>query len=148
MSASTRRAINVRGTMKPMSERNFNGTFRGLRPFLRTLFGVCLMGVLLAPGIAGAQLTNPVGCDDIGECIGTFIQYALGLAGVLALAGIVYGGFLYLTAAGNQERVESGKNAVTYSIIGLIIIGLAFAIVNFVFQALGGGGAGGGGVVQ
>lgn len=133
--------------MKPMSERNFNGTFRGLRPFLRTLFGACLMGVLLAPGIAGAQLTNPVaaGCNDIGECIEKFIEYALGLAGVLALAGIVYGGFVYITAAGNQERVEAGKNAVTYSIIGLVIIGLAFAIVNFVFQALGGGGGAGSG---
>lgn len=107
---------------------------------------VCAVMVFVAlPISVHAQLENPAtACTDIKQCIEKFIEYALGLAGVLALAGIVYGGFVYITAAGNQERVESGKNAVTYSIIGLVVIGLAFAIVNFVFQALGGGGGAGG----
>lgn len=121
---------------------------------LRTILvtGVVLLALTLlfySPTVraaGGDGIANPLegACADIKGCVENVVRYALGLAGVLALAAIVYGGFLYITAAGNQERIESGKNAVTYSIIGLVIIGFAYAIVNFVFQALGGGGGGGG----
>lgn len=92
-------------------------------------------------GAGGGGISNPLqGCEDIRQCVENVVKYALGLAGVLALAGIVYGGFLYMTAGDNQDRIQGGKSAVTYSIIGLIIIGLAYAIVVFIFNALGGGG--------
>lgn len=98
-----------------------------------------------APLIVAAQIKNPIGCDTIDACILLVVNYVLGLAGVLALASIVYGGFLYITAAGNQDRIEAGKNAVYYSIIGLLVIGLSYAILRFIFSALGGGGGPGGG---
>lgn len=90
---------------------------------------------------AGNPIYNPLegACEEIGQCVQNVIAYVLGIAGIIALAGIVYGGFLYLTAAGNQDRVEAGKNALTYSIVGLIVIGLGYAIVVFVFAALRGG---------
>lgn len=105
-----------------------------------------LLSVPTVRAAGGDGIANPLegACADIKGCLENVVKYVLGLAGVLALAAVVYGGFLYITAAGNQERVESGKNAVTYSIIGLVVIGLAYAIVSFVFQALGGGGGGGG----
>ncbi len=96
----------------------------------------------LAQNSGGAGITNPINCNEIGACLANVIKYVLGIAGILALAGIVWGGFLYITAGGNQDRIESGKNAVFYSVVGLIVIGLAFAIVSFVFQALGGGNGG------
>lgn len=121
---------------------------------LRTILvagGVLLVLALLlaSPTVraaGGDGIVNPLegACADIKSCLENVVRYVLGLAGVLALAAIVYGGFLYISAAGNQERVESGKNAVTYSIIGLVIIGFAYAIVSFVFQVLGGGSGGGG----
>ena len=77
---------------------------RGLRSAAQRII---LTGIMLAvigmPFIAGAQIKNPIGCDDIGACIIRVVNYVLGLAGVLALAAIVYGGFLYITAAGNQD---------------------------------------------
>ncbi|MDP3685909.1 MAG: hypothetical protein Q8R32_03710 [bacterium] len=111
-----------------------------------TAWGFFLAWVL--PFVVFAQgIQNPIGCDDIGACILKVVNYVLGLAGVLALAGIVYGGFMYITAAGNQDRVESGKNAVMYAVIGLIVIGLSFAILRFIFSALGGSGGSSGGTV-
>lgn len=104
-------------------------------------YGWAVLGLILPfvfPLIAFAQIENPIGCDDISACILRVVNYVLGLAGVLALAGIVYGGFLYISASGNQDRVEAGKNAVMYSVIGLVVIGLSFAILRFIFQALGG----------
>lgn len=105
-----------------------------------------LPNVLLAQGTGGGGIANPLkgACDEIGPCVENVVRYALGLAGILALAGIIYGGFLYMTAGDSQDRIQSGKQAVFYSIFGLIVIGLAYAIVNFIFQALGGGGGPGG----
>lgn len=97
--------------------------------------GVFLPLVALAQG---RGLQNPVGCNDLAGCIQRFINYVLILAGVLALGGIVYGGFLYIFSAGEESRIQQGKNAVTYSIIGLVVIGLSYAILKFIFQGLGG----------
>lgn len=118
------------------------GSSRAAR-HLRVCAVACLV-VLIVPLAATAALNDPLQgkCGDIRVCVQNVVQYALGLAGILALAGIVYGGFRYMTAAGSQEGIEAGKNAVTYSVVGLIIIGLAYAIVQAVFEALGGSGGG------
>lgn len=117
---------------------------RRVRTELRSIILTGLvLGIALVPLLVSAQtIQNPIGCDDIGACILNVVDYVLGLAGVLALAGIVYGGFMYITAAGNQDRIESGKNMVTYAVIGLIVIGLSYAILQFIFNALGGGAGG------
>lgn len=99
-----------------------------------------LMGVpLLVRAQAGGGLENPIGCNTLDECILKVINYVLLLAGVLALGGIVYGGFLYIFSGGEESKVQQGKNAITYSIIGLIVIGLSYSILTFVFQGLSGG---------
>ncbi len=92
---------------------------------------------------ASSTITNPIGCNKIDECVLLVVNYVLGLAGVLALAAIVYGGFLYITAAGNQDRIEQGKHAIFYSIVGLVVIALSYAILTFVFRALSGPQSGG-----
>lgn len=101
--------------------------------------GFLLLVLALLPLAADAQITNPIGCDKIDTCILRVVNYVLGLAGVLALAAIVYGGFMYITAAGNQDRIEAGKHAVFYSVVGLVVIALSYAILTFVFTSLGGG---------
>ena len=45
---------------------------------------------------------------------------------------ILIGGFQWMTAAGNEEKVEKAKKIISAAIVGLIIILLAWAIVNFV----------------
>lgn len=99
----------------------------------------------LVPLVVRAQIENPIGCQTIQECLGSVLQWVLGLVGVLALAGIVYGGFLYITSGGNQDRIEQGKHAVYYSVIGLLVVGLAYAVVAFIFGALSGSAPGFGG---
>jgi hypothetical protein len=68
----------------------------------------------------------------------------LGLTAVVAVGFIVYGGFLYITAAGDDAQIKKGKEALIGAIIGIIVIGLAYAIVEFVLSAVGVGGGGGG----
>lgn len=107
-----------------------------------------LVPVVVSAGAGGgaADLTNPLKgtCDELAQCLTKIVQYVLGLAAIVALAFIVYGGFLYITSAGNEDQLKSGKNAVYGAVVGLVVIGLAFAIVEFVASALGAGGGGGG----
>lgn len=110
----------------------------------RLLLALIALVVILAPAVALAQgIQNPIkGCNQLGECLAQLIRGVLALVGVLAVGFIVYGGLLYITAGGNDDQIRQGKNAITGAIVGIILVGLAFAIVEFVYRALGGDGGG------
>ena len=57
-------------------------------------------------------------------------------AGIIAVVVIIASGAYYVTSIGSPERVKVAKNTLTGAIIGLVIIGLAFTITNFVLGAL------------
>ncbi|MFA6550915.1 MAG: hypothetical protein WCV41_00065 [Patescibacteria group bacterium] len=74
---------------------------------------------------------------DINTMVVTVINGILGLLGVIFLVLTLYAGFLWMTAAGSDDKVGKAKNILTTAIIGLIIIFASYAIVNFVLSALG-----------
>jgi|GEM_PF-1577465 len=82
---------------------------------------------------------------DLIGIIFRVIQYILMFVGVVALVIIIYGGFLWMTARGNDEQVNKAKKVLINGLIGLIVILLSYAIVSFVIGPLiGGPGQGGG----
>lgn len=70
------------------------------------------------------------------EIIGNIIQWILGLVGVILLIMFIYGGVLYATSAGNEDKVDTGKKVMLYAIIGVVIIALSFALSRYVIDAL------------
>lgn len=77
------------------------------------------------------------------------VRVALGFLGVVALGIVLYGGFVWMTSAGNEEKIATAKKILTNGIIGLVIILMAFGITQYVITTLigaltGGGGSGGG----
>ena len=68
----------------------------------------------------------------IGDKVTKPINTLLYIVGVLAVVMVVYGGFTYMTSAGDAAKVHKGKMILIYSVVGLIIAILAYAIVNFV----------------
>lgn len=62
-----------------------------------------------------------------------FLNVALGLVGILMLISLIYGGFLWMTALGEQAQIEKAKKIVMYTAIGFIVILSSFAIVNTLF---------------
>jgi amino acid transporter len=72
----------------------------------------------------------------IGEIIATIIQTVLGLLGIIFIAFLVYAGFQWMTANGNEEKVTKAKQTIIRAIIGLIIVIAAYSITYFVFSAL------------
>lgn len=75
------------------------------------------------------------GEDSIIDLVRTILNYFLGFLGVLCVAIVIYGGFMYVTAGVNESGAETGKNILTYAAIGIMIILLSFVLVNFLLSA-------------
>lgn len=73
-----------------------------------------------------------LGGADLKTTVLNIIQLLLGLMTLIAVALIIYAGFVWLTAAGNEENVEKAKRIISAAVVGLIIVLLAWAIVIFV----------------
>src|SRR3990167_3390083 len=56
------------------------------------------------------------------------------IVGIVAVVMIIFGGFKYITSAGNQENIKSARNTIIYALVGLIIVALAQVIVRFVLR--------------
>ena len=67
--------------------------------------------------------------------VSMLINVFASVMGFLAVGMIIYGGFMLLTAQGDPAKIKRGKDVVTYSIIGVILVMLAYAIVNFVMKS-------------
>ncbi|HOZ53202.1 MAG TPA: hypothetical protein PK142_00810 [bacterium] len=73
--------------------------------------------------------------DSLKDGIGQIISIILSLLGVIFLVLLIFGGIQWMTAGGNDQQVEKAKNVIIRSIIGLIIILLAYVISVFVITA-------------
>jgi hypothetical protein len=95
------------------------------------------------------QGTANLGEASIGSVVAGVIRAALGLLGLIFLIIIVFAGYRWMTASGNEEAIKKAQDSIKRGIIGLVIVILAFAITTFVFTQLpfDGLGATGSGVV-
>jgi len=94
--------------------------------------------------IAGA--TNSSG--DFRELALRIVNYFLGFLGFLSVLMVIYGGILYITAAGEEDKAKKGKTIIMYAAIGIIIVLLSFAIINTILGAATSTVSGGGAVTQ
>lgn len=58
------------------------------------------------------------------------------LAGAIAVIMIIVAGIMYVTSSGDSGRVTKAKNMLTYAIVGLIVVIIAFAITYWVIEVL------------
>jgi len=75
--------------------------------------------------------------------IGTVIKAALGLVGVIFLVLMVYAGYIWMIARGDEGKADKAKDTITAAIIGIIIVVGAYALTNFVVTAMTTAGSGG-----
>lgn len=73
---------------------------------------------------------------DLAGLIRRIITTILTLSGVVAVAFIVVGGFLYIASAGNKNMATTGRTILTNAIIGLVIVLLAYTIVQVVVNTV------------
>ena len=64
------------------------------------------------------------------------IIYVLGFVGVFFLIMIVYSGFQWIMAGGNEETITKAQTRLKNSIIGFIVIAVAYSLILFVMNFL------------
>lgn len=85
---------------------------------------------------AEVQTRTGLGNQDPRDIAASIINVILGFLGIVAVVIILLGGFKWMTAGGNEDKVDEAKKLITAGIIGLVIILAAYAIATFVINSL------------
>ena len=131
------------------------GILRGMKKYIFSLLLVPILFITLATSSQAAIIDDTISnlkniggrpdilinvSDDPGAGIagiaGAIIYVVLSVLGIIFLALTVYGGWLWMTAAGNQERVSKAKDLLRDAVIGIAIVFTAFAITRFVIDGI------------
>jgi cytochrome bd-type quinol oxidase subunit 2 len=109
----------------------------GTRTLTQGAFALIASG--LAMPIVYAQGGVPTDIElkqnDFRSAMVNILNYVLTFVGLIAVAMLIYGGFVYLTSSGNEEQTRKAKSIILYAIIGIIVIALSFVIVNTIISA-------------
>lgn len=117
---------------------------------MSTKIKALVLGLITLCGVSSMALTTaqPVYADEItatctqwqidqGLCesglralILKMINWVLLFLGLIATGFLIYGGFLYITSAGNDENINKAKKLIMYAAIGIVIILVASILVN------------------
>ncbi len=120
------------------------------KTFFQTFIGLAMALFVITPALTLLPASEAQAVDvglNYGEQTGlndtdprtiaaNIIKVILGFLGILAVIIILVGGFKWMTAAGNEDKVAEAKKIIVAGIIGLVIILAAWAIANFVLNAL------------
>lgn len=107
--------------------------------------GVVSGALLLAPE-ASAQIEtglNAAGANmdqgaDVDGIVGNVVNVFLYIVGAVAVIMVIFGGFQYMTSAGDPSKASKGRNTVVYAIVGLLLAAFAYAIINYVLDEIAG----------
>ncbi len=120
-----------------MNDKHKLAFFKSSLIFFTVFIGVILFFNAVNLALA-AELSNPLTTGDPRVFIGQLIKGILGLSGSIALLMFVYGGVVYLTAQGENERIQRAKSTLTWATVGLVIIFGSYAFLNYLFAGLKG----------
>ena len=73
---------------------------------------------------------------DLSSSIIGILNGIITILGIVAVVVMIIGGIGYMTSAGDAGKVKKSKDTILYGLIGLIIVVLSFAIVNFVIKTV------------
>ena len=90
------------------------------------------LGINYVSGDNGLGLSNAD--KDPREMAVNIVKYLMTFLGIIAVIIILYGGFMWMTAAGNEDRIAKAKQIIIAGSIGLVVILAAFIIVQFVMK--------------
>lgn len=96
-----------------------------MKKTVSNIMQVATLAVLSYPVSALAQYQQPPGTNlpsnSIFNIIKGIMNWLLALVGIFGVIGFAIAGILYLTAAGDEDRINTAKKAMMYAIIGVIV---------------------------
>ncbi len=79
----------------------------------------------------------PVGVpNDLDLSIMNITNWILGFIAGIAVLALIWGGVVYVTSAGNEQQAENAKKTMQYALMGVVIAGMAYAIINVIVSVI------------
>lgn len=111
------------------------------------VFGASVLSTASLSGGASAQVSEGINTATTSEMKGksidgdnglikTVVNVLLWAVGILSVIMIIFSGLRYITSAGDASKTKSAQSTLTYSVVGLIVAIMAYAIVNMVTNRL------------
>lgn len=81
--------------------------------------------------------SQPAGTPgDFDNAILNMTNWVLGFVAALAVLALVWGGINYVTSGGSEEQAKTGKQTIKYALLGLVVAGVAWALVNIIVTTI------------
>ena len=111
------------------------------------VFGTSVLSTASLSGSVSAQVSKGIDTATTSEMQGksidgkdglikTVVNVLLWAVGILSVIMIIFSGFRYFTSSGDASKTKSAQNTLIYSVVGLIVAIMAWAIVNMVIKRL------------
>ncbi len=111
------------------------------------VFGASVLSTASLSGSVSAQVSKGIDTATTSEMQGksidgdsglikTVVNVLLWAVGILSVIMIIFSGFRYITSSGDASKTKSAQNTLIYSVVGLIVAIMAWAIVNMVIKRL------------
>ena len=110
----------------------FAASFAGAIPYGAQALTSAETGLVNTASNAGLRTSD----FSVQQFVGTVINAALGIIGVVFLILIIYGGLMWMLSEGDETKIGKARGLIFHSIIGLILVLSAYAITNFVVGTL------------
>lgn len=83
------------------------------------------------------KIPNPIKSDSLSAFFENIVSVCIELGTIVAVLGIIYGGFLYVTAQGSEEKLEKAYKTITWALVGTAILLGARAIMAAISGTVG-----------
>lgn len=111
------------------------------------VFGASVLSTASLPGSVSAQVSKGIDTATTSEMQGksidgkdglikTVVNVLLWAVGILSVIMIIFSGFRYITSSGDASKTKSAQSTLIYSVVGLIVAIMAWAIVHMVIDRL------------
>lgn len=80
---------------------------------------------------------DPIANLSVVGFIATAINLAYVMAAVVAVAYIIFGGYSWMVASGDPQKLKKAQDTLVYAVVGLIVVIISGLIVKFVANLLG-----------
>lgn len=74
--------------------------------------------------------------QDIKDTIANIVRIILGFLGIVTIIIILYGGFIWMSSFGEEDKIDQAKKLISAGVIGLVIVLAAYALSSFVISSL------------
>jgi hypothetical protein len=92
-----------------------------------------------SPNTVGTGLQNPLkNINSLGELVNAILAAVVKIGGIVLVLALVYVGFLFVAAQGNEEKIRNARSALMWTVIGGLILLGATAISAVITATVGG----------